>query len=175
MINEHLTDEEIQEYALAEASLSPEDDSNLVLKDDSNLAVHLRSCDSCRLRVIDYKLLFTALEEQQPAIFEFDLAALVMERKDGAAASIKKATAPSRKPTPSGIWSGIGLAAAIIAGLAVPVVFLLRYGTIVTGLFRNLAPLTIPLISTAVVSVMVFLFTDMYKQYRRKLSLMGLQ
>ena len=139
----HLTDDEIQQYALDSST------------QERSLATHVHSCEECKARIANYQLLFSGMKEQPPASFDFNLAELVI------------AQLPSAKTRPSRdnffvylfIISGTGLAG---AGLY-------YFRSYIVSLFTSIAPLFIYLTITTVITLSIILGLDMYKNYQRKM------
>ncbi|RYY61324.1 MAG: hypothetical protein EOO05_06830 [Chitinophagaceae bacterium] len=174
MINKHLTDEEIQQYVLgvsADATgYAPDGSENITAFaaeaamepgpaiDLQSTVAHLDGCPACRTRVAEYRLLFTALNDQEPAVFGFDIAGLVLERM----------AEPVKRP----LWMTVLFVILSLLGIAVPVTGFIIFRTALSGLFTGLAPLILPLAGTAVLTTLGLLLGDMYKQYRKKLALL---
>jgi hypothetical protein len=68
MITDHLTDDIIQQFAL-EAEF----------RDEISKA-HIAACKHCQLRAESYRVLFTRVAEQSPAVFDFDISTLVLSQ-----------------------------------------------------------------------------------------------
>ena len=66
MNTRHLTEEEIQQYAL--------DNSGSYNK----AAEHIHSCEQCSEKAETYRLLFNGIQQQHQPAFDFDLTELVM-------------------------------------------------------------------------------------------------
>jgi hypothetical protein len=119
---------------------------------DPAIAAHIHICEECKAKVETYQLLFTGLKEQPSPVFDFDLEQLVMQRLQ-----------PARRvriQLPVYWVAAIGLA---FSGI---IVFLFRdYLAIANGLFVFLA-----LIST--IPVIVFLCTEMFNTYQKKMKLL---
>ena len=145
MINKHLTDEQVQDYILDEKTLPA-------------AAEHIAGCEACQAKVSDYRALFSSLAGQEPASFGFDIGALVLERM----------AEPVKRPA----WVTAVFVMLSVLGIAVPVVFFILYRENITALFTGLAPMILPLTGTAIVTLLVFLVGDMYKQYRKKLEIL---
>src|SRR5687768_11710850 len=111
----HLTEEELQQYLL---------DQLLVRKESVS---HLDGCEACRERLSVYQLLFTELARQEPAVFSFDLASMVVAKMaEPAAVGPDPAAVAGTKmaePAPRRAWFS-ALIILSVFGLAFPVVFL---------------------------------------------------
>ena len=139
----HLTDEEIQEYAL---------DTSAV---DMATREHVSTCGECKARVSDYQLLFAGIKQQSQPVFDFDLAELVI------------AQLPSLKPVAASGNSLIYvfvLAAIAIAGAAI-----YYFRTNIASLFTSITPLLFYLTATTIITLAVILSMDMYRNYHRKM------
>ncbi|QEC53449.1 hypothetical protein EDD80_103204 [Anseongella ginsenosidimutans] len=66
MTTVHLTDKQLQEFAEVPDNLGPEE------------MLHISKCESCRLRVRNYTLLYAGLNAMEKPAFDFDLAPLVV-------------------------------------------------------------------------------------------------
>lgn len=66
MINEHLSEEDLQIFAIGQQL------------QDTEMIQHIESCTSCREQVAVYTLLLTGIKELPAAGFNFDLAAAVL-------------------------------------------------------------------------------------------------
>lgn len=77
MITRHFSDEELQLYA-----------NNPGINETA--ANHLIECDQCRAALNNYQLLFEKLNEQQPPLFKFNLAGMVMPQVNGVKPKHKK-------------------------------------------------------------------------------------
>ncbi|MBZ5856809.1 hypothetical protein [Flavihumibacter profundi] len=142
MIDNHLTDIEIQEYVL---------DASQCTKVNLD---HMQVCGHCRVKATQYKRLFAGIEGQEQAAFDFDLAALVMEKL----------------PANKNLWdtyfewwlAGFVLLVFVIGG------YFLR--TDLKALRSSLTPLIFLLILIPVLALLVFLGFDMYKAYQKKMK-----
>jgi hypothetical protein len=67
MITKHLSDTEIQNYALQNDGYN------------TAITVHVTQCNICRQKVVEYQQLFKGIESQDTAEFDFDLAEVVAQ------------------------------------------------------------------------------------------------
>jgi len=65
MITKHLSDTEIQNYALRNTDY------------EAAIMTHVTQCNVCRQKVVEYQQLFKGIEAQDKAEFDFDLAEVV--------------------------------------------------------------------------------------------------
>ena len=66
MNTKHLTDDELQQYALNSADC------------DSVITEHVHFCEDCKAAVESYRLLFTGISQQEVPAFDFNLSELVV-------------------------------------------------------------------------------------------------
>ena len=142
MKNIHLTDEEIQQYAL-DAPNSP-----------NELLVHVQQCEHCQQQALQYQLLFEGIAVQKKAAFDFDLTDLVMEQLP--------------KPTPAYDWSLIYTLLGII-GVLIGIVGY-EFGASLVRLFTYLQPILMGLILIATFGLLIFLGIDIYQKYKAQMK-----
>ncbi|HKO80945.1 MAG TPA: hypothetical protein VJU78_11145 [Chitinophagaceae bacterium] len=144
MITSHLSDDEVQQYAL--------DTSN----SEARIVEHVQLCKQCKARVADYQELFTNIALQPAPFFDFNLSELVMEKL------------PLRKPgVLSGSFLGYLLALSCIP-LAGTILYIFRVYLI--SLFADISPLVIYLVVTTVITILIAVCFDMYKNYQKKMG-----
>jgi hypothetical protein len=139
----HLTDEEIQQYALDN------------LNSDITIFEHITSCEVCKAKVMNYRLLFAGIQQQPRATFDFNLAELVV------------AQLPSPKPAAAPDNSLIYVF--VLAAIALTAAVLYYFRIYIVSLFTGIAPLFIYLTATTIVTLAIILSTDMYRNYQRKM------
>jgi hypothetical protein len=144
MINKHLTDEEIQEYAIDKT------------KCDFKLGEHLHVCEDCKEKVSAYRLLFNALKQQPDPSFDFNLSESV----------ISKLTPYKPKPSTNNLFL---ILSSIFAILILGIVSFIYRDSLIS-MFAGLAPLMIYLILISAVTISIFLVTDKYKLYKKKMN-----
>jgi hypothetical protein len=152
---DHLTDQEIQQYVLQPSGC------------EADLSAHLEGCEMCRQETEIYRNLFSVIGQEPKPIFDFDLAAMVLTKlTESARDNVTHPAAPSRIPSshlPSFIY-GLVLAVAGIAGILV-YLFKIYLMPVFSGISQ------ISLYLTILTTVIIFLFqgADMYKKYQRQL------
>ncbi|MDJ1482845.1 hypothetical protein QNI16_20255 [Cytophagaceae bacterium YF14B1] len=137
MMTEHLSEEEIQQYALDNTACG------------EAVKVHVHACPHCRQKVENYQLLFMAIKAQPPATFDFDLAESVLEKL----------------PQPRKSLGNVLVS--FILGLAILGMGCLLYffrGQL-ASLFSGIASLTIYLILIASLAIFGFLCIDKYMRF----------
>lgn len=143
MTEQHLSEEEIQQYADNEQLLSKE------------LLAHIHNCESCRQQVEMYRMLFTQRESTESKQFDFDLAGLVLEQ-----VSRPYDTFPGTKLV-------FGLAISIGIILTGTTAYLLRANF--TVLFEGLSSMTWLLAIAGVSILTVILGLDTYSRYQKRI------
>jgi hypothetical protein len=144
MITKHLTDDEIQQYAL--------DISDC----ETKIVEHAQLCEECKARVATYHILFAGISQQQEPAFDFNLSELVLAQL----------SPPKSKFSPECLL--IYLLAFVIIFLAGILTYLFRGHLL--SLFAGITPLLIYLIVTTAIIVLIALGADLYKTYQEKMS-----
>jgi len=143
MNTRHLTEEEIQQYAL--------DNSGSYNK----AAEHIHSCGQCREKAETYRLLFHGIQQQRQPTFDFDLTELVM--------------AQLPLPAPKATKENLLIYFFIIAVIAVTGLASYFFRGYVALLFRSIAPGLVYLFITGFITLSILLILDMYKNYKKKI------
>ena len=147
MTNNHLSEMDIQQYALNKPVADPA------------IVLHLQECEMCSSRVSAYALLFSAIKDVPKPAFDFDLAGLVLSQ------------IPKSAPSFSGSMSSVYLlAGAIIFALAIPVYL---YWNHIANLFVGILPLGMYLIVTPALIILVFQGILLYKKYENKMNILN--
>jgi hypothetical protein len=144
MLTKHLTDDEIQLYAM--------NDQGCGIK----IIEHVKLCSQCKAKVEAYQLLFTGIKHQPEPSFNFDLSALVL----------------AQLPSSRAIRSGNNLAVylfILIGIILMGSVFYIFRDYMIT-LFSGIASLVIYLILSTVLTILVALCFGMYKNYQKKME-----
>lgn len=142
MTTKHLTDEEIQEYAL-----NP-------LACETRITGHAVACPECMVRVNEYRLIFDSIKEQLQPAFDFDLAELVV------------AQLPTETRKAKGAWA-IYVALLIVILLAGTGAYLFK--DYILSIFSGIGTFVLYLIITTVFTILIVLSMDMYKTFQKKI------
>lgn len=141
----HLTDEELQQFAMNSSSF------------DSSIAEHVHFCEHCKEAVETYRLLFDGIHEQEVPAFEFDLSALVVKQLQ-----------PSPKlvalPEDFLIWLLAFVTVLFASGLSY------FFWPSIKALFSNTGSIVLSLAISSVVVLLIFLCIDQYKTYQQKMK-----
>ena len=147
MVTKHLTDDEVQQYAI--------DKSN----SGKRITEHFHLCEECRSKVEIYQLLITEIKQQPLPAFDFDLSKMVLQQLPSTKASIANDNAL--------IWIFGFIAIAFLGGA---IYFFQSY----FDLFESMRTIFIYLIVITAVTVLAYLFIDMYKKYKHGMKVLDL-
>jgi len=146
----HLTDEEIQQWVL---------DRHF---GNTGINMHIHSCEQCREKAEAYRLLVTGLRNQPAESFDFSITEIVMQQ-------LPVPSAEANRKEESRLVYAIMAAAAVIIIFAL--YFFRKYMTII---FESIAPVFIYLVLTAFITLSIFLVTDIYKKYKKKMHALNI-
>ena len=144
MITRHLTDHEMQQYAL--------DSSNCEMK----IVEHVEHCEECTDNVISYQLLFSGIKHQAIPAFDFNLSEMVL----------------AQLPSPKSRFSldrVLVYLLALITILLAAVIFYFFHEYLVS-LFTGITQYQIYLILPAIITILLILCIDMHKNYKKKMK-----
>jgi hypothetical protein len=147
MVIKHLTDNEVQQYVVDKQHCEVE------------IVEHIHFCEVCSAKVEVYKLMIEGIKQQPQPAFEFDLAKMVMQQL------------PQVKTKVSNdkflVWLFVSIGIIFIGG---GLYFFQRY----SELFEGLRTIFIYLIAVTAVTILVYLFIDMYKKYRHEMKILDM-
>ncbi|MEO8404006.1 MAG: hypothetical protein ABI480_05410 [Chitinophagaceae bacterium] len=143
MITNHLTEDELQQYALDKSIVAPD------------LQGHLQHCEECTAKLAVYQLLITEINQQPVATFDFDLSAAVIAQLP---APVTKA---STNKYPVAIFS---LVAILLAG---SLIYLYRDDLLALFTNTNMAEYLGIVIIT---SIAIIQGIDTYRNYQKKIK-----
>lgn len=144
MINEHLNDEEIQQYVFQKT------ECNVDILD------HIESCETCKIKAVQYNLLFEGIKQQDKPAFDFDIADLVVEQLPKPRQKVSNDTS---------FWYLIILIS--IFSLSI-IFYVLRHS--LSDLFKGITLILVALVITTALCLFVILFIDMYRNYQTKMK-----
>ena len=142
MSDQHLTEEELQEFGLDEASIT------------KAASAHLHACQACREQLAASRQLFVEIEKQPATAFDFDVSEAVMEKL------------PGRKR----IKFSLSLFM-LIAVLMITAAVILLFGEEMSNLFKGIDWLVPVSILISVITAAAGLAYDLYKNYKAKIKL----
>jgi len=147
MVTKHLTDDEVQQYAIDK------------LNCEKRIVEHIHVCEKCRSKVEVYQLLITGIKQQSQPAFDFDLSKMVLQQLPSPKTSIANDNAL--------IWIFGFMAIAFLGGA---IYFFQSY----FDLFEGIKIIFIYLIVITAVTVLAYLFIDMYKKYKHGMKVLDL-
>jgi len=147
MVIKHLTDDEVQQFVV--------DRQNCEVK----IVGHIHSCEVCRIKVEVYQLLIKGIKQQPQPAFDFDLSKMVLQQLPSPKTSIANDNAL--------IWIFGFMAIAFLGGA---IYFFQSY----FDLFEGIKIIFIYLIVITAVTVLAYLFIDMYKKYKHGMKVLDL-
>ena len=147
MVTKHLTDDEVQQYAVDKRGC------------EKRIAEHIHLCGECRSKVQVYQLLITEIKQQSQPAFDFDLSKMVLQQL------------PSPKTTIANdkalilIFGFMGIA--FLGGA----IYLFQ---IYFDLFEGIKTIFIYLIAITAITVLVYSLIDLYKKYQKEMKVLDL-
>ena len=145
MVIKHLTDDEVQQYAV--------DKSN----SEKRIGEHIHLCEECRSKVEVYQLLITGIKQQPQPAFDFNLSELVVQQLP-----LPKEKTSDRLLLWMLLFIGISFIGAI---------FYYFEGSF-DYLFRGIAAIFIYLMIVTALTVIAGLLITMYKKYDTEMKLL---
>ncbi len=142
MESNHLTDEILQAFLLKE------------IQDDS-LHAHIAACAICRAKLENYQYLLAGIRKVEPETFSFDVTTVVMHKIE-----LYEKQENTKK---SLVYWGI-----VMVFIASVVSISLPFLRPILSLFSSITFWTNIFIVGTGLSVLIFLLTDVYKQYKIK-------
>ena len=147
MVIKHLTDDEVQQYALDKPNC------------EKRIVDHIHLCEECRSKVEVYQLLIIEIKQQPQPAFDFDLSKMVLQQIP----SPKTSTANDNAL----IWIFSFMGIAFLGGA---IYLFISY----FDLFEGIKIIFIYLIVITAVTVLAYLFIDMYKKYKHGMKVLDL-
>lgn len=147
MKQEHLTENELQQFVLEPQEANPEQ------------AAHVAECAKCAAAIANYRLMFPALSTMEKPVFNFDAEKLVM------------ATLPVSTTRKTGYpWFSIGISAASAAMVAIPLFIMRNY---YTNMFTSIPATVIYLVAATTLTIIIFQCRELLTSYRQKMRLLN--
>lgn len=147
MTTKHLSEEEIQQYAL---------DKSCFGKDISE---HVQSCAVCHANVEAYLQLFPAIHEQPKPVFNFDLSNLVLRQLPESRTRFSL----------NSIFVLLTVFAATCS-ICIPVYLFRKY---LTAVFSGALSMTMYLIIITSIAILIFQSMEMYRKYQKQISILN--
>lgn len=147
MNKKHLSDPELQEYALEGENCPP------------RLREHIRLCNSCRQKAELYQLMFSLTMKPATPMFDFDLSESVMQQlHEPQPATLEKSY--------SFYW--IGTSAFLSACALIYLIFMTTGGF----LFGKLAPMTLGITITMALTLFTVLGIDIFLKHSKQMKVL---
>ena len=148
MVTKHLTDDEVQQYALDRGQC------------EKKIIEHIHLCEKCRAKVEVYQLMITSIKEQPQPVFDFDLSKMVLQQIP----SSPKSSIANDKVLG---WIFIFMGIAFPGGT----IYLFHN---YFDLFEGIRTIFIYLIAITAITVLAYLLIDMYKKYRKEMRILDI-
>lgn len=148
MVTKHLTDEEIQLFAIDKNSY------------EVSVTEHIHVCQECKTKVEVYQSLMTGIHLQPTPSFEFDLSKLVLEKL------------PTQKPKAANDKLLTWMLVFVCIGFASAIFYYFR--SYLAGMFEGVTILIIYMIAITAITVIAFLVADMYKKFKKEMKVLDL-
>ena len=126
---------------------------------EKRIVEHIHLCEECRSKVEVYQLLINGIKQQPQPAFNFDLSKMVLQQLPSPKTSIANDNAL--------IWIFGFMAMAFLGGA---IYFFQSY----FDLFESMRTIFIYLIVITAVTVLAYLFIDMYKKYKHGMKVLDL-
>jgi len=147
MTKKHLSEAEMQQFALG------------IGNHNAPIIDHIQSCETCRVKTDNYKLIFTEIKVQPKPVFDFNLTDLVM----------------NQLPQPKQIASFENVVLYITAVVSIQVsgfaIYFFR--SFLTNAVTGITPIVSYLIITTLASLLIFLGIDMFANYNRRMKILN--
>ena len=141
MIQEHLSDEKIQEYILQGET-------------DERIGLHFSRCEACEKKLKAYSVLINAVNSIEPAAFTFNVSELVMQKIE---------TQSKKEKIEMYIFYAL-----LLGGILVPIYFILPMIATIFKRFQSIPSTSMALLITGTLGVILFLIIDMFRVQKEK-------
>lgn len=146
MTQEHLTENELQQFALEQQKAGP------------GLTAHIAVCATCSAAIANYRTMFSALSTMEKPVFNFDIEKQLMAEL--AVSTTRKKRFP---------WAAIWISALSVATVAIAVFKLRSY---FTNIFSIPAPV-LYLVAATALTIVIFQCRELITNYRQKMRLLN--
>ncbi|MCA0230756.1 MAG: hypothetical protein LCH91_09865 [Bacteroidetes bacterium] len=147
MNKEHLSDPELQEYALNGENCPPQFNE------------HIQSCNFCRQKAELYQLMFSSEIKPEAPIFDFDLTQTVMQQLP-----VPQPTALEKSYTI--YW--VGASVFLSAGALIYLIFMTSRGF----LFGKITPMTLGISITTFLAIFAVLGIDIFQKHTKQMKVL---
>src|SRR5215204_5021192 len=147
MVTKHLTDDEVQQYAVDKFNC------------EKRIAEHIHLCEECRTKVEVYQLLVKGIKQQPQPAFDFDLSKIVLQQLPSPKTTIANDKALA--------WIFALMGIVFFGG----VIYLFQS---YFDLFEGIRTIFIYLIAITAITVLIYLVIEMYKKYQKEMKVLDL-
>jgi len=147
MVIKHLTDDEVQQYVVDKQRCEVE------------IVEHIHSCAVCSAKVGVYQLMIKGIKQQPQPSFDFDLSKIVLKQLPSSSSKVSNDKLL--------VWLFIGIGIGFIGG---GLYFFQNY----FDPFEGIRTISIYLIAITAITVLAYLFIDMYKKYKHGMKVLDL-
>ena len=148
MVTKHLTDDEVQQYAVDKPNC------------EKRIADHIHLCEQCRAKAEVYRLMITGIKQQPQPAFDFDLSAAVLYQLPTPASKM----ANDKLLT----WFFIFLCTGLIGAASY------FFRGFLGSMFKGMAAISIYLIAISAITVIAWVFVEMFKKYQKEMKVLDL-
>ncbi|HXB42572.1 MAG TPA: hypothetical protein VNV85_00870 [Puia sp.] len=147
MTTKHLSETEMQQYALDKSGCGTE------------IEEHMQSCAMCRAEAQAYQQIFTSIGEQPKAVFGFDLSTLVLQQivRNESKFSI----------------NGLFIYILVFVALSASAVAAYLFRKYLVNMFTGILPMTMYLILITALGILIFQSFEMYRKYQKQMSILN--
>jgi hypothetical protein len=147
MTTEHLSEQEVQQYALDRSCCG------------KKLAEHVEACAYCQANAEAYLQLFSVIHEQPKPFFGFDLSSLVLQQLPNAKSKFS--------------LNGFLIYLLVFASISVIAVPFYLFRKNLSNMFTGVLPMTIYLILISALTILVFQSFEMYRKYQKQMNILN--
>jgi hypothetical protein len=152
MIDNHLTDIDIQQYVLNKADCN------------ANIIMHMHDCEYCKTKAETYKLLFFEIKQQPKSAFDFDLSGLVLKQLPQAKPGFSLNSLPGYSILLS-FFAAVGISSYLYKA---KIVYFFK--TYILGITSGISSIVIFLVVATFLIFLIFQCIEMYRKYQRKID-----
>ena len=147
MVIKHLTDDEVQQYVVDKQHCEVE------------IVEHIHLCEMCRAKVEVYQLMIKGIKQQPQPAFDFDLSKMVLQQLPSPVTKVSN--------DKLFVWLFVSTGIIFIGG---SLYFFQSY----FDLFESMRTISIYLIAITAITILAYLFIDMYNKYRQGMKVLDL-
>ena len=147
MVIKHLTDDEVQQYAVDKQHCEVE------------IVEHIHFCEVCSAKVEVYQMMIKGIKQQPQPAFDFDLSKMVLQQLPSPVTKVSN--------DKLFVWLFVSTGIIFIGG---SLYFFQSY----FDLFESMRTISIYLIAITAITILAYLFIDMYNKYRQGMKVLDL-